>query len=321
MNKISKLTCLSNKDIDSSFSIFKGFWDVKDIHPYSLGVPKNINNMFEPSSYDKSRLNDFKEGQFSFFECWFNDNPNLSNLNRLNLINKDISELSLKNRDIILIHNSKIKLANKTLDQKYVEKFIDWRAYNTPTSTSLKVTPLDGTDFGFGINNYEKWKISTFMLITEYNFIIKALTYMTSIKSANLSDECKNSYTYWKVRQNLLSEINTGLFSLLDEGIINFSNSHISLYSLDTESLLREVIEDFLYVALNILLAKSVLENTELNKHLDNEDLYFKILDDIFKKHFIDYKGEYDYLYSIRKHLAYNFVSLDDIKNIYKLYL
>ena len=111
-------------------------------------------------------------------------------------------------------------------------------------------------------------------------------------------------------------EINTKFFSKLNKNNLKFDNSYIPLFSLDRECLLRELLEDFTYVALNILLAKSILDNTKLNSYLDNKELYLKELGNVYKKHFLIYKVEYDYLYKLRESKAYNYVSLEDLKKI-----
>jgi hypothetical protein len=239
------------------------------------------------------------------------------------MISKDFNRLSLEYRDIILAHNKKIILAKKSLDKdiyiKYVEDYIKWRDYNTPKPSSLEITPLYGTGFEvYAFYCIDFWKISMSMLTIEYNFIKKVLIYMTDKKPTLLPNEYKKCYTYWQTRQNLLLEKDLSLFSKLDKGNIDLGNTFIPLFSLDKECLFREVLEDFLYITLNILLAKSILENPNINKNLEKEELHFKELSSIYKEHFITYKTEYDYLYKIREYNAYNFVSLEDLKFLSK---
>lgn len=150
----------------------------------------------------------------------------------------------------------------------------------------------------------------------------KALIYIIAKESLDkpneLSSEYKNCYNYWQVRQDIMTEINIHLFSNLSKNNLKFYNTYLRLFSLNRECLLREILEDFLYVTLNILLAKSILDNKELSKYLDNNKLYYQELGNIYQKHFIAYKAEYHYLYQIREYGIYNFLSLDDLKKNYK---
>lgn len=239
----------------------------------------------------------------------------------LKFLNKDFERLSIQYLDIILRHNKKIILAHKSIHKKYVKSYIKWRSYNTPNTSSLQITPLHGTAFiKYSDHIVDEWIISIYMLILEYNFIKKVLIYMTSDKSIPLSDEYKKCYIYWQTRQNLLIENSFSLFSKLklNKGIVDLGNTFVPLPTLDKECFLREVIEDFLYIALNILLAKSILENPQINKYLDNQELLFKELAYIYKEHFLTYKAEYNYLYKIREYSAYNFVSLEELKFLHK---
>jgi len=44
---------------------------------------------------------------------------------------------------------------------------------------------------------YDQWKVSTFMLILEYNYLRKAWIYLNNKQSIVLSNEFKESYDFW----------------------------------------------------------------------------------------------------------------------------
>lgn len=303
------------------YNKFKGFWSNKDIDPE--GVIKDNKLKIE---YNILYL--LIEGMFQYYEYWTDNHftlevLNLDILDKLNLISNKFNELSLQHKDTILAHNKKLILAKKELDKdvykKYIEDYIKWRGYNTPNPSSLDITPLYGTElYNFTSDWLSPWVISISMLSIEYNTIKKALIYMTCKDPTSLPIEYKNCFIYWQTRQNLILEEYLSIFSKLDKGNIDLGNTFIPLFSLNNEYLLREVIEDFLYIALNILLAKSIIENTKIKENPHNKELYYKELSSIYNEHFMTYKTEYDYLYKIREYNVYHFVSLEELKNIAK---
>ncbi len=62
---------------------------------------------------------------------------------------------------------------------------LEWRSYNTPNAKDISITPLHGTYKPFvdlndksALNIYSLWKISSYMLIWEYNVLNKAKKYI-----------------------------------------------------------------------------------------------------------------------------------------------
>lgn len=157
------------------------------------------------------------------------------------------------------------------------------------------------------ISIYTEWKVSTFRLILEYNFLIKAWIYIHNKELRALPCEYKKCYDYWQTRQILFNNIESSLFSKLKRDKIEFGSEYIPF--LDDESVYREITEDLLYVLLNILLARSVLNNININKYINNDELFNKKLEAILVKHYRKYKDEYNCLYKLREYICYNFMS------------
>lgn len=260
-------------------------------------------------------LDTFLKEDFALFGVWFNYKSKLSNIDSIYSIHAELNKLCLLHYDTISRHNKNLKFSSIS-DKNLLEKFKEWRGHNTPKPSLLNITPFHNTGFGIYSNNYDQWRECTLMLILEYNYLKKSFLYMVSDKENSLSPEFKNCYIYWEVRQAMFYEISYSFFNKLNEGNVVLGNNYIPIFTLDKENLHREILEDFLYVALNILLAKAILENTKLIQNLNNEELYFEELNKIFKEHFINYKVEYDYLYKLREHLALNYFSLDELNKL-----
>jgi hypothetical protein len=160
---------------------------------------------------------------------------------------------------------------------------------------------------------YDQWKVSTFMLILEYNYLRKAWIYLNNKQSIVLSNEFKESYDFWKKRQVIILNYNHNLLYINGKNDLVGLN-YIPPLWLDGDSLNREISEDILYVLLNILLAKSILTNTKVNNYINNDKLFFKELEFIISKHYKKYNVEYECLYDLRKYNCYNFMSLNELK-------
>lgn len=156
------------------------------------------------------------------------------------------------------------------------------------------------------------------MLIIEHNFLIKAYIYMNNTESNVLPAEYKKCYDFWKTRQIRMYDYNTSIFSNLKKGKINLGSGYVPTFWLDGTFMYREICEDFLYVTLNILLAKSILTDTKFNKSINKEELFNINLKAILNKHHAKYKIEYGCLYMLREYTCYNFMSLNTLEKNFK---
>lgn len=214
-----------------------------------------------------------------------------------------------------IIKNHNIKVNMPKLNEFLLEKqaYLEWRGYNTPSLNNLKITPLFGTGFYTEISYnsdslpssvYNQWKVASYLLILEYNILKKALYYMEN-ENLSLSGEYKESYFYWMNRQ-------------IDfQGFKLESQRFLIDYTIDRDSLYREVCEDYLYVLLNIILANSIINNSELKLSINNEKLFFDLLKSIIKLHYDEYKKEYICLNELRKFSSNYSLSVCQLKSIY----
>lgn len=310
---IKKLNKIKNiKYIDN----FNNSLNIKDIDPYYLLYSNKILDKQQEILYLHKKyliLNEIKQNMFDTFR----NNPYYLPF-EANILLNNINDVLLRHNNRILEHNKALKLPVKGKHKKEVEKLLDWFGFNTPSTKSLYVTPLHGTDYFYGIDNesssdiYNQWKVSTFMLILEYNYLIKAWIYLNNKKSSVLSNEFKESYDFWKKRQIIILNDTFDFLNLKkDLGIL-----YIPPLWLDGDYINREIAEDILYVLLNILLAKSILTKTKVNNYINNDKLFFKELEAIISKHYIKYNIEYQCLYSLRRYKCYNFMSLEQLNLI-----
>lgn len=154
------------------------------------------------------------------------------------------------------------------------------------------VTPLLGTAYQIRDQNEDEYNdyitelnISYFYLFWEYNILKKGWSYMNNRK---LGGEYIEAYVYWVNRQfNIMEPI----FEKLGCEIY-FPDFNVYL-----DNMYREISQDILYVMLNILLAKSKLENSNLNFNLVNLSVLEKIISD----HYNTYDKSYKCIYKLRE--------------------
>lgn len=286
----------------------------QDIDPYSFLYPNKIMDKQIILDLDKKypMLHEIREDMYDILI----NNPYYLPL-QVREVLEDIYDTLLNSSSRILDKNNTLILPTKDKHKIKIEKWLDWYGYNTPSIKSLHVTPLHGTDYLKRINNksssdiYDQWKVSTFMLILEYNYLKKAWIFLNNEKLKVLSNDYKKSYDFWKNRQIFMLYINDNFF--LDK---TSDPIYIPPLWLDGDCINREISEDILYVLLNILLGKSILTNPELNKNINNDKLFFNILEAIITKHYQKYSIEYQCLYDLRKYKLYNFMSLNQLNLI-----
>ena len=187
------------------------FPEYQDLDPYSLFY---MDGDLDPKNPNYSDLKD-KYPTIEEIEWdsrhWFNaeDRPKI-------YVEADkpytIDELNKK----ILNHNSTLKMPGKGEFLMEKAAFIKWRGYNTPTAEDVSITPLFGTDFSFvGLKDksaksiYNQWKISSYMVIWEYNILNKAIKYMEELdmhgNNISLPSVYRDCFQYWKNRQILMN--------------------------------------------------------------------------------------------------------------------
>lgn len=191
---------------------------------------------------------------------------------------------------------------------KEKEKFLAWVGYNTPSPSNFEVTALRGTRLEASSNNgvisyYYNWLVSSFLLGLEANQLFFALRYSVK-KSSNSSVSTleKNCYIYWQSRQidNILAPM---LASPNKDGI------YLIDYTLD-HNMLREIMEDYTYVLLNLILANTIINYmNKLDLYSINSVEFFKEIQLIIDNHYLSYSKGYDLLYELRMFSANNFLT------------
>lgn len=217
----------------------------------------------------------------------------------------------------IVLHNKKrtILIPSK---QEYLEEkkaYLIWRGYNTPSVKDVTITPLHGTMYAqiHGLDIYNQWKVATYMLILEYDILFKAKMYMDNKynKTLSLHEEFEYGFAYdnWKNRQLYINYINL-------EGRVISSESSLLDFNLETV-LYLEICEDILYVMLNIILAKTIIDNINLENYSNNSSKFYSDLNSIIDLHYNNNKEEYRCLKELRLYRADNMLSWYDLNQYY----
>lgn len=217
---------------------------------------------------------------------------------------------------LIAKHNSTLDIPAKDELLKEKDFIIDWRNYNTPTAKDISITPLHGMSLPdmdledkSPLNIYNQWKISSYMLIWEYNILKKAKRYLDN-KDSNLAseDSCEKAYNYWKNRQ---IEMQMGSSAVLVE------NSYSLNFFEDGDAIKREIFEDLLYVLLNIVLAKSIVDSININSYINNEAEFYSKLESNLKVHYENNKEGYKCLNKLRVYFSNNYLTRIQLKGHY----
>lgn len=145
------------------------------------------------------------------------------------------------------------------------------------------------------------------MLTWEYNIWNKTKLYLEN-HHLNLFNgiEYKEAYTYWLNRQ----------LSLMPLEAFFIYNNYIIDFFADMDKLSREIYEDYLYITLNLILANTILKNSNLNLNLNNEKEFFDILESIIKIHCDKYADQYKCLSDLRIYSSNNCYDIQHLKNI-----
>jgi hypothetical protein len=219
----------------------------------------------------------------------------------------------------IKIHNSTLKFPKKSEFLMEKAAFLEWRAYNTPNAKDVSISPLHGgfyphIDFNdkSPLNIYNQWKVSSFMLILEYNILNSAKIYMDNLDfSPILPSHYKDSLEIWKNRQIEFNLENPDLFK---------QNTYIRDFSVDMDHLYVEICEDFLYVMLNILLAKRIVDEINIKEYIDiAESEFYSKLKSVILLHCEEYDEYYRCLNSIRISYIDNYVTESELKLVQKI--
>ena len=133
----------------------------------------------------------------------------------------------------------------------------------------------------------------------ELDILLRALDYVRLGYDSSKDPLLEKCYYYWTKRQlsNYFSHEKNSLF---------LHNHYIKDFTLYGENpMLRELLEDILYVMLNLILAKKITAN------LANTSL-----EDCIKSHYVEYSEGYSYLKAIRMYNLNNYTSTDILKRI-----
>jgi len=221
---------------------------------------------------------------------------------------KELTDFLLKHN---LVHG---KLPIKAM-YKEKEKFLAWVGYNTPSPSVFKVTALTGTKLEASSNNdvisyYYNWMVSSFLLGLEANQLFFALKYSVK-KSSNSSVSTleENCFIYWQSRQ-----IDNILAPMLASP--NKDEIYLIDFTLD-HTMLREIMEDYTYVLLNLILANTIINYMDkLDLYSLNSDEFFKEIKLIIDNHYLSYSKGYDLLYELRMFSANNFLTEKMLNNL-----
>jgi len=211
----------------------------------------------------------------------------------------------------VLQHKASLTMPKLNEYKLEKEAFLEWVDYNTPSIKNLTVTPLFGTHLQIRDQDDEQydsyiseWNTAYFYLILEYSILKNAKSY---IDNSNLSDECEKAYYYWVNRQfNMLGPINE----------IFRSDVYFNDFYSDLDFMKREIYQDCLYVVLNILLAKSILQNSNLN---NNNKINLSVLNQIISDHYNTYDEGYKCIFELRKYKSNFECTVGFLKDAYKL--
>lgn len=188
---------------------------------------------------------------------------------------------------------------------------LKYRGLNTPSLENITVTPMENTSVGMEIENPDKpdqiyllWGVSSAYLIKEFNIRIKAKLYLDNLENNSKfnSSEYKEAYNYYIKRQFFITPVD---FENKNKYIVDFTIF---------DNIYRELSEDLIYILLNLILANNILGNYKLEESLNNENQFFKILENIIQDHYIEYKERYIYLNNLRWYICNNYLSIYDLK-------
>ena len=216
--------------------------------------------------------------------------------------------------NLIINHNKNLVIpsSNEYLLEK--KKIIDWYSYNTPIMNDPTITPMTGTAsediFPTAKAKYIEWIIASSYLLKEFNIWMKAKYYFEN-KDSGLefsSIDFKQAYSYFIYRQFKIN-LSKSSFDQKDAFIWDFYVDDIFY---------RELYEDILYILLNLLLADKIVGNEALVNSLDNDNKFFGILEGIIKDHYDQNKEGYDTLKNLRWFFCNNYLTANQIKNVYK---
>lgn len=152
-------------------------------------------------------------------------------------------------------------------------------------STSVSLTPLN-----LKIN----WLISSVLLIEEYNILIKAIRHIENINNSGyISLSGLKASTIWRYRQHLYYYPFEHQ-DIIDSYVIDINNDEVYY---------RELLEDFFYVCLNLLLAKTVIDYVN-NEYIDTKvdlKIFTQDISALVEKHTNKYSEAYACLDKIRE--------------------
>lgn len=133
----------------------------------------------------------------------------------------------------------------------------------------------------------------------ELPFILRALEYIRLGYDSSKYPNLEGSYVYWLDRQ-LNIYFGGEIITLFKH------NNYVKDFTLKGENpMYREVLEDVLYVMLNLILAKKILEASANTS-----------IEDSIKSHYEEYSEGYSYLKAIRMYNLNNYISTDLLKMI-----
>jgi len=198
-------------------------------------------------------------------------------------------------REAIIKHNSEyVTLCPEHLQIKDKEIALSKLGHNTPSPENFTATPFDNTKFENIFNNEEEeWKAVWLFLAAELDIALRVLYYVRSDANGSMGAELASDYSFWLTRQL------TVYLSHEKESLFEKNNYVRDFFALGGENPMhRELLEDILYVQLNLLLAKRIIEKSA--------NLSVK---DCIIAHYKEYSEGYSYLKALRMYNINNYYS------------
>lgn len=212
---------------------------------------------------------------------------------------------------LILLNNKEITIVGKS-SPELKKKFLNFIDYNTPSPKNLKVTALTGTSLSqdsLYLNILAGHHALTSVFASYYlaltgSWFLNALNYYENVNNTHN----KLYYDWWLGRQ-LSMGFQQGLDIMLQSKDI-----YISAYGLNKDLTHRELLEDNLYIVLNLILKHSLfIKLNKIGKIQDKKFLvseeYDILLKSVMQEHYNLYKQGYIYLEELRVYNLENFTS------------
>jgi hypothetical protein len=295
IDKLSKLLMVKFSDNHEEFFVdpyllyLSGEKDVTNLnfenkHPYLLDMSNTFERSLDSDSYIELLHFDLRSKLMSELLLEFKN---------LNVIEFTQAVIAKHNSEHVTLSSANLQIEDKEI------ALSKW-GHNTPSPENLKVTPLNNTGFkGQFSTTEDEWKAVWYYLALELDITLRALQYTRLGYDSSKYPELQGCYDYWLERQ-------LNIYFSHEKDSLFLHNNYIKDFTLKGENpMLRELLEDILYVMLNLILAKKISE-TSANTSIE----------DCIKSHYEEYSEGYSYLKAIRMYNFNNYTSTEMLNMI-----